>query len=72
MVGINLVGLAGFLILMFVPQDLSGVQYFAACIVTIAVVRATTILSKRGKKESHEIIIYTVRQCTGQSGMVQQ
>ncbi|KAI8146033.1 major facilitator superfamily domain-containing protein [Fennellomyces sp. T-0311] len=37
MIGINLVGMAGFLIMMFVPEEQVGVRYFAACIITMAV-----------------------------------
>ncbi|KAI9484448.1 major facilitator superfamily domain-containing protein [Zychaea mexicana] len=37
MVGINLIGMAGFLMLMFIPEGQVGVRYFAACVCTVAV-----------------------------------
>lgn len=39
MIGINLVGMVGFLLLMFIAEEQVGVRYFAACLSTIAVVR---------------------------------
>lgn len=38
LVVINIIGMAGFLMLMFVPKEQVGVQYFAACVATTAVV----------------------------------
>lgn len=48
MVGVNIFGLAGFLILMFVPHEQVGVHYFAAILVTIAVV-SKQMLIEAGK-----------------------
>lgn len=39
MIGINVVGMVGFLLLMFIAEEQVGVRYFAACLSTIAVVR---------------------------------
>lgn len=39
MIGINIIGMVGFLLLMFISEDQVGVRYFAACLSTIAVVR---------------------------------
>ncbi|CDH54934.1 mfs transporter [Lichtheimia corymbifera JMRC:FSU:9682] len=37
MIGINVVGMVGFLLLMFIAEEQVGVRYFAACLSTIAV-----------------------------------